>query len=57
MADYQFAFLTSTANPGFLGAPPLAGRPGAEVVVAGIAWDGATMNRLGAAKTLGSAPD
>jgi agmatinase len=48
MADYQFAFLTSTTHPGFLNAPPLAGRPDAEVVVAGIGWDGATTNRPGA---------
>jgi agmatinase len=47
MTDYQFAFLTSTSNPGFLSAPPLAGRPDAETVVAGIAWDGATTNRPG----------
>jgi agmatinase len=26
MADHQFAFLTSTTHPGFLNAPPLAGR-------------------------------
>jgi arginase family enzyme len=48
MADYQFAFLTSTTRPGFLNAPPLAGRPHADVVVAGIGWDGATTNRPGA---------
>jgi agmatinase len=47
MADYQFAFLTSTTNPGFLNAPPLASRPDAEVVVAGVAWDGSTTNRPG----------
>jgi agmatinase len=47
MADHQFAFLTSTTHPGFLNAPPLAGRPGAQVVVAGIAWDGSTTNRPG----------
>ena len=48
MTDHQFAYLTSTTHPGFLNAPPLAGRPGAEVVVAGIGWDGATTNRPGA---------
>jgi agmatinase len=48
MADYQFAYLTSTTHPGFLNAPPLSGRPGADVVVAGIGWDGATTNRPGA---------
>jgi agmatinase len=48
MADYDFAYLTSTARPGFLNAPPLAGKPDARVVVAGIAWDGATTNRPGA---------
>lgn len=47
MTDHEFAFLTSTANPGFLGAPHLAGRPHAGTVVAGIAWDGATTNRPG----------
>jgi agmatinase len=47
MTDHQFAYLTSTANPGFLGAPPLSGRPDADTVVAGIAWDGATTNRPG----------
>ena len=48
MSNHQFAFLTSTTHPGFLKAPPLAARPGAEVVVAGVAWDGATTNRPGA---------
>jgi agmatinase len=48
MADHRFAFLTSTDNPGFLNAPPLKERPNAEVVVAGVAWDGATTNRPGA---------
>src|ERR1700733_11867386 len=47
MTDYQFAYLTSTNCPGFLGAPPLADRPDADTVVAGIAWDGATTNRPG----------
>jgi agmatinase len=48
MTDYQFAFLTSTTHPGFLNAPPLSSRPNADVVVAGVAWDGATTNRPGA---------
>jgi agmatinase len=48
MAEYDFAYLTSTSHPGFLNAPPLAGKPDAQVVVAGIAWDGATTNRPGA---------
>jgi agmatinase len=48
MTDYQFAYLTSSTHPGFLNAPPLAGRPDADVVVAGIGWDGATTNRPGA---------
>jgi agmatinase len=48
MADHEFAFLTSTTHPGLLRAPPLAARPQAEFVVAGIAWDGATTNRPGA---------
>ena len=47
MTDYQFAFLTSTTHPGFLSAPPLTARPDADMVVAGIAWDGATTNRPG----------
>src|ERR1700722_11795554 len=47
MTDYQFAYLTSTHSPGFLSAPPLADRPDADTVVAGIAWDGATTNRPG----------
>jgi agmatinase len=47
MTDYQFAYLTSTNSPGFLSAPPLADRPDADTVVAGIAWDGATTNRPG----------
>ncbi len=47
MTDYQFAFLTSTNNPGFLSAPPAAARPDADTVVAGIAWDGSTTNRPG----------
>jgi agmatinase len=47
MTDYHFAYLTSTNSPGFLRAPPLADRPDADTVVAGIAWDGATTNRPG----------
>ncbi|HUO96427.1 MAG TPA: agmatinase [Steroidobacteraceae bacterium] len=48
MADYTFAFETSTTHPGFLKAPPLAARPDAPFVVAGIPWDGSTTNRPGA---------
>lgn len=48
MTNYQFAFLTSTTHPGFLSAPPLTLRPDADMVVAGVAWDGATTNRPGA---------
>jgi agmatinase len=48
MADYTFAFETSTTHPGFLKAPPLAAKPGAALVVAGIPWDGSTTNRPGA---------
>ena len=48
MTDHQFAFLTSTTNPGFLNAPPLKDSPAADIVVAGVAWDGATTNRPGA---------
>jgi agmatinase len=48
MSDHQFAFLTSTTNPGFLNAPPIDSRPDADFVVAGVAWDGATTNRPGA---------
>jgi agmatinase len=48
MADYQFAYLTSTTHPGFLRVPPLEGRPEARMAVAGVAWDGATTNRPGA---------
>ncbi len=48
MADYTFAFETSTTHPGFLKAPPLAARPDAPYVVAGIPWDGSTTNRPGA---------
>jgi agmatinase len=48
MADHQFAFLSSATHPGFLNAPPLSARPDASLVVAGVAWDGATTNRPGA---------
>jgi agmatinase len=48
MADHQFAFLTSATHAGFLNAPPLAARPAAPLVVAGVAWDGSTTNRPGA---------
>ena len=47
MGNYEFAYLTSTSNPGFLNAPPLTARPGAEVVIAGVPWDGSTTNRPG----------
>ncbi len=48
MTDYTFAFETSTTHPGFLKAPPLAVRPDASLVVAGIPWDGSVTNRPGA---------
>lgn len=48
MSDYTFAFETSTTHPGFLKAPPLAARPNAPFVVAGIPWDGSVTNRPGA---------
>ena len=48
MSDYTFAFETSTTHPGFLKAPPLAARPDAPLVVAGIPWDGSVTNRPGA---------
>jgi agmatinase len=48
MADYTFAFETSTTHAGFLKAPALAARPDAPYVVAGIPWDGSTTNRPGA---------
>lgn len=48
MSDHQFAYLTSTANPGFLNAPTPAARPDARFLVAGVAWDGSTTNRPGA---------
>jgi agmatinase len=47
MRNYEFAFLSSTTHPGFLNAPPLAGLPEPGVVIAGVAWDGATTNRPG----------
>ena len=47
MADYTFAFQTSTTHAGFLKAPSLAARPEAPCVVAGIPWDGSTTNRPG----------
>jgi len=43
----HFAFQTSTRHPGFLRASPLADHSTAEVVIAGIAWDGSTTNRPG----------
>ncbi len=48
MSDFQFVFQTTTSHPGFMKSPPLAARPDAAVVVAGVAWDGATTNRPGA---------
>ncbi len=48
MNEYLFAFQSSTTNAGFLRAPPLAARPDARYVVAGVPWDGATTNRPGA---------
>ena len=48
MNEYLFAFQSSTTNAGFLRAPPLAARPDARFVVAGVPWDGATTNRPGA---------
>ena len=48
MAKFEFAYLTSTTNPGFMNAPPLTARPRAPFVVAGVAYDGATTNRPGA---------
>jgi agmatinase len=48
MSDHQFAFHDSPARAGFLNAPGLEARPGARIVVAGVAWDGATTNRPGA---------
>ena len=48
MNEYLFAFQTSTTHSGFLRAPPLAARPDARYLIAGIPWDGATTNRPGA---------
>jgi agmatinase len=48
MADYLYAFQSSTSQPGFLRAPSLETRPQALFVVAGVPWDGATTNRPGA---------
>ena len=48
MSDCVFAYHSSTTHAGFLRAPPLAARPEARFVVAGIPWDGATTNRPGA---------
>ncbi len=47
MRNFEFAYLTSTTHPGFLNAPPLSACPDAQVVIAGVAWDGATTNRPG----------
>ncbi len=47
MTDHQFAYVTSTSQPGFLRAPPLDGATQVRTVVAGVAWDGATTNRPG----------
>ena len=48
MSDPIFAFHTSTTHAGFLKAPALRDEPQAELVVAGVPWDGATTNRPGA---------
>ncbi|HVN99482.1 MAG TPA: agmatinase [Steroidobacteraceae bacterium] len=48
MSEYLFAFQGSTTHGGFLRAPPLAARPDARFLVAGVPWDGATTNRPGA---------
>jgi agmatinase len=48
MSEYLYAFQSSTTQGGFLRAPPLAARPDARFVVAGVPWDGATTNRPGA---------
>jgi agmatinase len=48
MSEYLFAFQSSAAQAGFLRAPPLAARPAARYLVAGVPWDGATTNRPGA---------
>ncbi|MEI6459661.1 MAG: agmatinase [Pseudomonadota bacterium] len=47
MADYTFAFETSTTHSGFLKAPSLAAFPEAPYVIAGIPWDGSVTNRPG----------
>ncbi len=48
MTDYTYAYQTSTTHPGFMKAPPLATRPDAAYVIAGVPYDGATTNRSGA---------
>jgi agmatinase len=48
MSEYLFAFQASTTHAGFLRAPPLAARPDARYLIAGVPWDGATTNRPGA---------
>jgi len=48
MSDPTFAFHTSTTHAGFLKAAALRDDPSAELVVAGVPWDGATTNRPGA---------
>jgi hypothetical protein len=48
MADYLYAFQSSTSQPGFLRAPSLETRSQAQFVVAGVPCDGATTNRPGA---------
>jgi hypothetical protein len=39
MADYLYAFQSSTSQPGFLRAPNLETRPQAPFVVAGVPWE------------------
>ena len=48
MSEPTFAFQTSTTHAGFMKAPALQAEPQAELVVAGVPWDGATTNRPGA---------
>jgi agmatinase len=48
MSDILYAYQGSTTHAGFLRAPPLANRPKARFVIAGVPWDGATTNRPGA---------
>lgn len=48
MSDFTYTFQSSTTHPGFLRSPPLAARPDAQFVIAGVPWDGATTNRPGA---------